>query len=73
MSPTLYCFMYVDSGIIPFFLKSRENLYGVSLVAIVVVFMVLMLLVVIVVVEGDVGHTHSAFQRGDQRRDPARY
>jgi hypothetical protein len=30
MSPTLYCFMYVDRGIIPFWRKLRLKLFGVS-------------------------------------------
>jgi hypothetical protein len=30
MSPTLYCFMYVDRGIIPFWRKLRLKLFGIS-------------------------------------------
>ena len=56
MSPTLYVFRYVPSGIIPFFLKSLEKLpqrqYSHR------------------VQGGCPEHTHSAYPRGDRLRDP---
>jgi hypothetical protein len=35
--------------------------------------LLLLVVVVVVVVVENVGRTHSAFQRGDQRRDPMKY